>query len=110
MLDVQYQLIVVFQRRRIVLVNDLLQIGFSPALPSPSISASSFDLKNYSHRIPYIYKTEFVSTRAPLGAMNQSAKTNVRLAHYLKLLTRPENGHRYKINVPGDARKVSFRL
>jgi len=27
--------------------------------------------------------------------MNQSAKTNVRLAHYLKLLTRPENGHRY---------------
>jgi len=30
-------------QRRIVLVNDLLQIGFSPALPSSSISASSFD-------------------------------------------------------------------
>jgi len=35
-------------RYRIVLVNDLLQIGFSPALPSSSISASSFDLNNYS--------------------------------------------------------------
>src|SRR5262249_16180544 len=34
-------------RYRIVLVNDLLQIGFSPALPSSSISASSFDLNNY---------------------------------------------------------------
>jgi len=35
-------------RRRIVLVNDLLQIGFSPALPSSSISDSSFDLNNYT--------------------------------------------------------------
>jgi hypothetical protein len=34
-------------RYRIVLINDLLQIGFSPALPSSSISASSFDLNNY---------------------------------------------------------------
>src|SRR5262245_20788149 len=35
-------------RRRIKLVNYLLQIGFSSALPSSSISASSFDLKNYT--------------------------------------------------------------
>src|SRR5215831_20216113 len=35
-------------RYRIVLVNDLLQIGFSPALPSSSISASSVDLNNYT--------------------------------------------------------------
>jgi len=35
-------------RRRIVLVNDLLQIGFSTAMPSSSISASSFDLNNYT--------------------------------------------------------------
>src|SRR5262245_31257801 len=36
---------------RIVLVNNLLKIGFSPALPSSSISASSFDLNNYTlHR------------------------------------------------------------
>jgi hypothetical protein len=35
-------------RYRIVLVNDLLQIGFSPALLSSSISGSSFDLNNYS--------------------------------------------------------------
>jgi hypothetical protein len=35
------------RRRRIVLVNDLLQIAFSPALPSSSISVSSFDLNNY---------------------------------------------------------------
>jgi hypothetical protein len=34
-------------RRRIVLVNDLLQIDYFPAMPSSSISASSFDLKNY---------------------------------------------------------------
>jgi hypothetical protein len=38
-------------RYRIMLVNDLLQIGFSPALPSSSISASSFDLKNYRSRM-----------------------------------------------------------
>src|SRR5262245_6221925 len=38
-------------RYRIVLVNDLLQIGFSSALPSSSISASSFDLNNYSGSI-----------------------------------------------------------
>ena len=31
-----------------MLVNDLLQIGFSPALASSSISASSFDLNNYT--------------------------------------------------------------
>jgi hypothetical protein len=31
----------------IKLVNDLLQTGYSPALPSSSISASSFDLNNY---------------------------------------------------------------
>jgi hypothetical protein len=31
-----------------VLVNDLLRIGFSPAVPSSSINASSFDLKNYN--------------------------------------------------------------
>jgi hypothetical protein len=36
-------------RYRIVLVNDLLQIGFSPALPSSSISASAFDLNNYTY-------------------------------------------------------------
>src|SRR5262245_22430482 len=35
-------------RRRIVMVNDLLQIGYSTALPSSSISASSFELKNYT--------------------------------------------------------------
>src|SRR5262245_1105299 len=35
-------------QRRIVLVNDLLQIVFSSALPSSSISASSFDLNNYN--------------------------------------------------------------
>ena len=38
-------------RRRIALVNDLLQIGFSPALPSSSISASSFDLNNYTNSL-----------------------------------------------------------
>jgi hypothetical protein len=43
-------------RRRIVLVNDLLQIGFSPALPSSSISASSFDLKNYTGK-PVSFET-----------------------------------------------------
>jgi hypothetical protein len=31
-----------------VLVNDVLQIGFSPALPSSSISASPFDPNNYT--------------------------------------------------------------
>src|SRR5262245_25720379 len=36
-------------RRRIVLVNDLLQIGFSLPLSSSSINASSFDLNNYNH-------------------------------------------------------------
>jgi hypothetical protein len=35
-------------RYRTVLVNDLLQISFSPALLSSSISASSFDLNNYT--------------------------------------------------------------
>jgi len=35
-------------RRRFVLVNHLLQIGFSPALPSSSISASSFDMNTYT--------------------------------------------------------------
>jgi hypothetical protein len=37
-------------RRRILLVNDLLQIDYFPALPSSSISASSFDLNNYSRK------------------------------------------------------------
>jgi Sigma-70, region 4 len=35
-----------------VLVNDLLQIGYSPTLPSSSISGSSFDLNNYSYIAP----------------------------------------------------------
>jgi hypothetical protein len=39
-----------------VLVNDLLQIGFSPAPPSSSISASSFDLNNYTGK-PVSFET-----------------------------------------------------
>jgi hypothetical protein len=49
-------------RRRILLVNDLLQIGFSTALPSSSISASSFDLNNYkvtmTHRLGHAASRE----------------------------------------------------
>ena len=37
-------------RRRIVLVNDVLQIVFSLALPSSSTNASSFDLNNHTRR------------------------------------------------------------
>jgi hypothetical protein len=35
-------------RGRIELVNDLLQIGYFPALLNSSISAPSFDLNNYN--------------------------------------------------------------
>jgi signal transduction histidine kinase len=37
--------------RRIKLVNDLLQTGYSPALPNSSVNALSFDLNNYIRKV-----------------------------------------------------------
>src|SRR5262249_43608653 len=50
-------------RYRIVLVNDLLQIGFSPALPSSPISASSFDQNNYNRSAPQSQRKDRPSLR-----------------------------------------------
>jgi hypothetical protein len=89
-------------RRRIVLVNGLLQIGFSSALPSSSISASSFDLNNYNQvegstaRGRWLYRvkeTTHMGRKTTTKSQGPAAPNNREVKTYL-LVGGPRDGHR----------------
>jgi DNA-binding MarR family transcriptional regulator len=66
------------------LVNDLLQIGYSPALPSLSVGASSFNLKNYSFFAIFLFP--YMKTKRAASARTKQNLLTVRIVVYTIIL------------------------